>query len=75
MTSIYDHPQNVYELQTALRFLQRTNKDMTLINPDGIFGAETTAAVGDAQRYFGLVPTGRADFEIWKLLFDNYFGF
>lgn len=75
MTSIYDNPQNVYELQTALRFLRQTHKVMPLINPDGIYGAETTAAVAEAQRFFGLSPTGRADFETWRLLFENYFGF
>ena len=49
MTSIYDNEQNVFELQAALRALRQTNKIMPLINPDGYFGTETTAAVISAE--------------------------
>ena len=73
MTSIYDNEQNVFELQTALRALRQTHKVMPLINPDGYFGEETTAAVISAQEFFGLPQTGEADFETWTLLFENYF--
>ena len=73
-TSIYDGPQNIYELQAALRYLRRTDKAMPLINPDGLFGAETTAAVIAAQGFFGIPQTGAADAETWRLLFENYFG-
>ncbi len=74
-TSMYDHNQNVYELQTALRHLRSTDKIITLVNPDGFFGPETTAAVIDAQRFFGLPQTGNVDLETWELLFDNLIGF
>lgn len=73
-TSIYDNVQNIFELQSALRRLQTTNKSMPLINPDGLFGAETVAAVIAAQEFFGIPQTGAADYETWRLLFDNYFG-
>ena len=74
-TSIYDHVQNVRELQMALRHLHRTLNAIPLINPDGFFGPETTAAVIAAQEFFGLPRTGKADYETWRLLFNNYFGF
>lgn len=72
-TSIYDHEQNVRELQTALRRLRRTVSAVPLINPDGFFGEETTVAVLAAQEFFGIPRTGVVDFETWHLLFDNYF--
>ena len=74
-TSIYDHEQNVRELQMALRNLHTTLKAVPLINPDGYFGPETTVAVIAAQEFFGVPRTGIVDFETWDLLFDNYFGF
>lgn len=74
-TSIYDNFQNTYELQTALRHLWSTDKIPTLINPDGVYGHETTVAVMDAQRFFGLPQTGKVDLETWVLLFDNLIGF
>lgn len=74
MTYIYYNKQNVFELQTALRALCQTHNNLPLINPDGYFGAETTAAVISAQEFFGLPQTGEADFETWTLLFENYFG-
>lgn len=74
-TSMYDHRQNVFELQTALRSLWNTADTDTLINPDGNFGIQTKIAVENAQRYFGIPVTGVADFETWDLLFDEYFKF
>lgn len=72
-TSIYDNEQNVFELQTALRALRRTHKNLPLINPDGFFGVETTEAVILAQEFFGIPQTGEVDFETWTLLFEHYF--
>ena len=72
-TNIYNREQNIRELQIALRNLHRNLKAVPLINPDGIFGSETTAAVLAAQEFFGIPRTGEADFETWTLLFDNYF--
>lgn len=71
-TSIYDHEQNVFELQTALRQLSRITGLVPLINPDGFFGEETVAAVIAAQEFFGIPQTGEADVETWTLLFENY---
>lgn len=74
-TSMYDNAENVYELQVALRHLQMTDKIVPLVNPDGFYGSKTTAAVADAQRFFGLPQTGNADFETWTLLFENLTNF
>ena len=71
-TSMYDNEQNVFELQTALRFLRQTLKTMPLINPDGFFGTETTDAVIAAQEFYGLPRTGEVDFETWRLIFEEY---
>ena len=38
------------------------------IQPDGLFGPETTAAVQRFQRDNGLPPTGQVDAETWRLL-------
>ena len=73
-TSMYNHEQNVHELQTALRGLWQNDKILTLINPDGVFGPKTVVAVTEAQNFFGLPETGEADFETWKLIFDTYLG-
>ena len=71
-TWIYDHEQNVLELQTALRSLSRITGIVPLINPDGFYGEETVAAVMAAQEFFGIPRTGEVDVETWTLLFDNY---
>lgn len=70
-TSMYDHRQNVFEIQSALRALWNIHAIATLINPDGSFGSETARAVEEAQRYFGLPPTGIVDLETWQLLFST----
>ena len=72
-TNIYNHEQNIRELQIALRSLHRSINAVPLINPDGFFGPETTAAVLAAQEFFGIPRTGEADLETWTLLFENYY--
>ena len=72
-TSIYDREQNIYELQTALRAMWQDDKILTIINPDGVFGSETTIAVKEAQLFFGLPQTGDADYDTWELIFESYF--
>lgn len=72
-TSVYDNAQNVFEVQTALRRLRETHKALPLINPDGVFGPETTEAVLLAQEFFSLPRTGEVDFDTWEVLFDHYF--
>lgn len=74
-TSMYDNKQNVAELQTALRHMHAMGTTIPLINPDGFFGPETTAAVVAAQRFFSIPDTGVVDFETWTLIFSDYLDF
>lgn len=74
-TSMYDHKRNVSELQSALRFMHLRGDNVPLINPDGIFGEATTAAVIAAQRFFALPETGTADYDTWTLIFEDYLRF
>ena len=63
--------QNLYirELQSTLRDLHFQDDRIPLINIDGVFGPETTAAVKTAQRLGGFSETGRVDYEFWTWLF------
>lgn len=71
-TSMYNHRQNVFEIQAALRALWNTEHTDTHVNPDGNYGAETVRAVENAQRFFGLPITGVVDLETWTLLFEVF---
>ena len=71
-TSIRDHRQNVRELQQFLRVMHYDHPTVQRINPDGIFGPETTEAVKASQEIFGFVQTGRVDYPTWVALYDNY---
>lgn len=71
-TSKNDNRANVYELQTYLRRIQMSNGSTSLVNPDGVFGPETTAAVRDFQRQNGLEETGKVDLLSWDKIFAEY---
>ena len=67
----YDKNMYVRELQSALRDLHFLYpNDIPLVNVDGLFGAETTAAVVAAQQLGGREPTGVVDYETWTWLFS-----
>lgn len=68
MISIYDNRQNIFELQVMLRRIHFENGTVDLINPDGLFGKETTEAVVQAQRIAGLSETGKVNFETWNAI-------
>ena len=72
MTNIYDEQNNIWELQTFLRDFSRVEEGAPLINPDGIFGPETVAAVRFAQNRLGLEVSGAADFATWEALFTSF---
>lgn len=74
-TSMYDQKRNVSELQSALRFMHLRGDAVPLVNPDGIFGEETAAALIAAQRFFALPETGVADYDTWTLIFEDYLRF
>ncbi len=67
-----DERANIYELQTYLRYLSRYMPSIPLLNPDGIYGAETRAAVSAFQKRFGLPVTGDANFETWTRIVEEY---
>ena len=48
-TDMNDNVQNVFELQNMLWRMSFISENIRRINPDGIFGAETTEAVKSFQ--------------------------
>lgn len=62
-----DNRQNVRELQEFLRALYFENDEL-LINPDGLYGAETAAAVRHFQSENNLDVTGKMDYATWEHL-------
>ncbi len=68
--NMYDHRQNVLELQSLLR-ANHLLEGGVLINPDGIFDSSTTAAVMQFQTQNGIEVTGAVDFETWQRLVEN----
>lgn len=70
MTLIYDDRNNIYELQTMLREISKKHRDVPLINPDGIYGEDTTNAVLQVQKIAGLPQSGEVDFNTWKIIVD-----
>ena len=71
-TQISDHSQNVLEIQTFLRKMAQANMDIRFINPNGIFGTETTEAVKDGQRALALAVTGVVDAATWQAFREMY---
>lgn len=67
-----NHRTEIYELQTMLRLLSQTDSLLPVINPDGIFGAETEKAVLAFQTGAGLTPTGIVDFGTWTAVTNAY---
>ncbi len=61
----------IYELQGYLRNIARTDSDISLIIPDGIFGEETAQSVRSFQRKFGLDETGAVNFETWTRITEE----
>ena len=64
--------QPVRSLQTMLRVLAQVDDRQPSVIPDGIYGAQTTAAVSAFQRNRGLAPTGIADQDTWDALVAAY---
>lgn len=58
----------IYDLQTLLRSAQPERG----LSRDGIFGAETEAALRDFQQRMGLNVSGIADQETWEALKKEY---
>lgn len=58
----------VFEAQSYLRNIARTDSDISKVIPDGIFGPETTEAVKSFQKKYELEETGIINFETWELI-------
>lgn len=58
----------VFELQSYLRNIGRTDSDISRVVPDGVFAKETTDAVRSFQRKYNLRETGTVDFETWEVI-------
>ena len=72
-TNMNNHRANVYELQKFLRTIKLVDQKTTnLINPDGIYGSETTDAVREFQKEHSLPITGEADFATWTRIYEEY---
>lgn len=68
MTSIYDSRQNIFELQSMLREISLLNNAVQLINPDSLFGPETTQAVKQIQQIAAIPVTGSVDLLTWNTI-------
>ena len=63
----------IRNLQIALRTVAEQHPEIDQVLADGIYGAETTRAVSQFQRLFGLPETGNTDRDTWHLIHDKYF--
>ena len=64
--------QPIRSLQTMLRVIAENNPAHDRVIPDGIYGAETVAAVSTFQRLHGLPVTGITDNRTWDTIVSVY---
>lgn len=64
--------EDVYELQLYLRLIQLADGKTNLLNPDGVYGRETTDAVMSFQIANNIPATGRVDTRTWKKIYEEY---
>ena len=62
----------VFDIQRYLYTISRVNPLVPRVNPDGIYGPETEAAVSEFQRLYRLCVTGKVNLETWDMLFKIY---
>lgn len=73
MRNITDEKNNIFELQRYLRELHYdTRGEIPLVNPDGIYGPETVAAVEAFQRLHGIPITGQVNNATWDAIYREY---
>lgn len=68
-----EHSKNVSELQGYLREISMNGTAVRPVIPDGIYSANTAAAVSDFQRAKGLPETGETDRATWEMILDTYY--
>lgn len=64
--------QPIRSLQTMLRVLSLDDRRYRKVTPDGIFGADTAAAVSVFQQLNNLPVTGIADNQTWEAIINAY---
>jgi len=70
-----DHPNQSIATQNLQRYLRQLSYDEATIGPvpiDGIFDAQTEAALREFQRLRGFPVTGSADQATWERLYADY---
>ncbi len=73
MRDITTNKESIAELQGYLRELHHdTHGAIPLVNPDGIYGGETVAAVEAFQRANDLAVTGRVDNATWDAIYREF---
>lgn len=73
MRDITTDKSSIFEVQGYLRELHHdTRGDIPLVNPDGIYGEETVAAVEAFQRANGLIVTGIVDNATWDAIYEAF---
>ena len=60
---------HIFDLQTFLRRIQQSEGSAAPLVPDGIFGAQTAAAVREYQQQHCLPVTGIADQRTWNAIY------
>ena len=63
---------HIFDLQTFLRRIQQSEGNATPLVPDGLFGAQTAAAVREYQQQHCLPVTGIADQRTWNAIYASY---
>lgn len=58
----------ITEIQQILRRIAKSESDVPAIIPDGIYSEETSGAVRDFQRRYGLAVTGKVDYSTFEAL-------
>ncbi len=61
----------IFEAQGYLRNIARTQSDILMVYPDGIYGSETADSVRSFQTKHGIEPTGEIDYETWRKLIEE----
>ncbi len=64
--------KEILEIQEYLRFISAFDEDIPSVVPDGIFGAETVAAVQSFQKKHGLEAKGSVDLQTWEKILSEY---
>ena len=62
--------KSVRDLQTFLRRIALSDKSVSPVVPDGIFGEQTENSVKSFQQAYNLPVTGIADYDTWQKITD-----